>query len=152
MRYYLSNGKRDMEFNLNSWPQLLELSFHYGWIPMKPNQDSKEKWDGIYLPIDETFICAEDALNIATGLEKALPDIPDTEIEMISSSKDSNTLKIMKNGKTIKELLNELDKYWNPLRDEEVSKLLISFSGAANRMKINDFIKFCKDGKGFSIH
>lgn len=152
MEYYLSNGKRDMMFNLNSWPLLLELSFHYGWIPMKTKLDSKEKWDETYLLMDVAFVCPEDALNIARGLEKALPDIPDKEVEMIASSKDSNTIKIKKNGKTTKELLDELDKYWNPLRDEEVSKLLISFSGAANKMKINDFIKFCKYGKGFSIH
>ena len=149
MAYYLYNDNGDFRFNLNAWPLLLELSFHYGWTRMGTQLDSVENWDGSYLKMDGACVSPEDALNLATALEKALADIPDVDDEMIESVWGTNNIKVQ--NRTAEERWKEMSRYLNPPRGQDKSKLLIRFGSKEYKQKIIDFIEFCKEGKGFNI-
>src|SRR5512140_2216728 len=125
MAYYLYNDNGDITFNLNAWPLLLELSFHYGWTRMGTQLDSVDKWDGSYLNMNKAYVKPEDALNLATALEKALPDISDVDDEMIESVFGTNHIKVQ--NRTAEDRLNEMTKYLNPPRGLDKSKLLLRF-------------------------
>ena len=84
MGHYITNSKRDIMYNFNAWPLLLELAFHYGWTRMGTKLDSDEKWDGRYQTNSGALVTPEDALNLATSLEKALQDIPDVDDDVYS--------------------------------------------------------------------
>jgi hypothetical protein len=152
MAYYLTNGKRDIAYNLNAWPLLLELAFHYGWTPMGTKLDSQENWDGKYLTNSGAVVTAEDALNLATSLEKALQDIPDVDDDIISSIWGTNIISLKEGERMTAERWNELNKHFNPPRGEDKSKLLLRFGGEGEKSKLRWFIELCRDGEGFTIN
>lgn len=128
MAYYLYNDNGDITFNLNAWPLLLELSFHYGWTRMGTQLNSVEKWDGSYLNMNKAYVKPEDALNLATALEKALPDIPDVDDDIIESVWGTNQIKV--HNQTTEERLNEMSKFLNPPRVQDKGKLLLRFGSS----------------------
>ena len=96
MTYELFNQATTIsrKFSRQHWAKALELASLYGWRPMgtrpPPVHDFHElgaEWDGTYLTNDGQIIRAEDALSLAVALEKALDDIPDTNVEMDWNSK-----------------------------------------------------------------
>jgi|SRR5215213_11985611 hypothetical protein len=71
-------------FSRQFWAKALELAQSYGWKPMGTRPPSHldfyqlgAKWDGRYLTNDGQTVRAEDALLLATALERSLDDIPD---------------------------------------------------------------------------
>ena len=71
------------------WSKALDLAELYGWQPIgtepPPTHDFHElnaEWDGTYLTNDGQMIKAEDALSLASTLEKALEDIPAAKPKM----------------------------------------------------------------------
>ncbi|MBN1187450.1 MAG: hypothetical protein JXB49_34560 [Bacteroidales bacterium] len=152
MGYYITNGKRDIRYNLHAWPLLLELAFHYGWTPMGTKVDPQENWNGTYFTNDGAWVTTEDALNLATSLEKALQDIPDVDDDIISSIWGTNIFHLKQGERMTEERWIELDKYLNPPRGEDKSKLLLRFGGEGEKSKLRWFIDLCRDGKGFFIY
>lgn len=152
MAYYLTNGKRDISYNLNAWPLLLELAFHYDWTPMGTKLDSDEKWDGKYLTMSGAFVTPEDGLNMATSLEKALQDIPDIDDDIVASLWGTNIIHLKEGERMTAERLNELDKHLTPPKGEDKSKLLLRFGGDGEKSKLRWFIELCRDGEGFTIN
>lgn len=152
MGYYITNGKRDIRYNLNAWPLLLELSIHYGWEPMGTKLDSEEKWDGKYLTMNGAYVAPEDALNLATSLEKALSDIPDVDDDVIALMWGRNIFRLKEGERMTQEHWDELDRHLNPPKGKDKSKLLLRFGGVGEKVKLKWFIDLCRDGKGFSIH
>ena len=150
MAYYITNGEQDITYNLNAWPLLLELSFHFGWTAKGTKLDSEEKWTGSYLTMSGAYVDSEDALNLAAALERALPEIPDVDIGVVESVWGSNI--INRGSKSIEEALDEMTIYLNPPRGESKSKLLLRFGGEGEKEKLREFIKLCREGKGFTIN
>lgn len=151
MGYFITNGKKNITYNLNSWPLLLELSFHYGWTPKGTILHSDEEWDGTYETMNGAIVDPDDALNFATGLEKALQDMPDIEEDTVASIWGTNIIMVDQH-QTIEEMLESLSKHLNPPRGEDKSKLLTRFAAANEKEKLKEFIQLCKDGKGFTIN
>jgi hypothetical protein len=71
-------------FSKQFWAKALELAMSYGWQPIgtrAPFQidfyQINAEWDGRYLTNDGQTVKAEDALSLASALERSLSDIPD---------------------------------------------------------------------------
>lgn len=92
MSYHLSSKSTVSreKFSTESWAKVLSLAMFYGWRPMGTRRPSiiefcgldAEDWHGTYLTNDGQTVIAEDALSLATALEKSLDDIPDFNIEI----------------------------------------------------------------------
>jgi hypothetical protein len=76
-------------FSRQSWAKALELARSYGWRPKGTRlpyaydlYQLNVEWDGRYLTNDGQIVKAEDAYSLAAALEKALNDIPDTNVKI----------------------------------------------------------------------
>lgn len=143
MGYDLNNSKSNFRFNVNAWPILLELAFHYGW-----NRLGTTAKDKGYLNNDSS-VTPEDAINLAIALEKALSDIPEINDPSLSASVWGSN--IHSGNANFEKTFEDSKNYMNPPSGQDVSKLLLRFSGDEHRQKIKDFIDFCKKGEGFDI-
>jgi len=144
MGYDLTNGKNNFRFNVNAWPILLELAFHYGWNRM--GTTAKDKG---YLN-NNSKVTPQDAINLAEALEKALLDIPEIDDPSLSANVWGSNI-INAENTTPEKMFDDLLNYMKPPPGQDISKLLIRFSGNEHRQKIIDFINFCKEGRGFDI-
>ena len=151
MGYFITNGKKSITYNLNSWPLLLELSFHYGWTPKGTKFYLDVEWNGTYETMNGAIVDPDDALNFAAGLEKALQDIPDIDEDIVESILGTNIL-MAGQHQTIEEMLDSLSKHLNPTRGEDKGKLLTRFATVIEKEKLREFIQLCKEGKGFTIN
>jgi hypothetical protein len=151
MGYDLKNSKNNFRINVNAWPILLELAFHYGWNRIGTKSETIADWDGTYLTNSGAYVTSEDAVNLAVALEKALPDIPEIDNPSLSASIwGSNVMNT--DYRIDKDMMTDFHNYINPPSGEDVSKLLLRFGGDIHRQKIKDFIIFCKEGEGFKIY
>ena len=78
-------------WNWIGWLMIWRMAIDYGWEPAgtvlelcltdDPEEEAKLKreWDGDYTTNEWQTVTAEDALNLAAALEKALVDIPDND-------------------------------------------------------------------------
>jgi len=92
MNYHFSSQSTvsRKKFRREAWAKVLSLAMLYGWKPMGTHPASRievhgldpEDWDGTYLTNDGQIVIAEDALSLATALERSLDDIPDFNIEL----------------------------------------------------------------------
>lgn len=163
MGYDLYNSKKHyVRFNVRAWPLLLELAFHYGW-----------NRTGINYLSNDVIVTKEDAENIASALEKALPDLPDIRVykephiypkhivEMIMNPETSEEEKeflqnmdfIISSNETIvpEDSINKVLEKMNPPKGQEVVELLRFFSGDYNKWHIQKFVDFCRSDDGFEI-
>jgi hypothetical protein len=76
-------------FSRQSWAKALELARLYGWRPMGTRPPCIHDfyklgadWNGTYLTNDGQIVKAEDALSLASALEKSLDDIPDAPLKI----------------------------------------------------------------------
>jgi hypothetical protein len=160
---YLSNGNY-MYFNLISWPLLLILASDYGWEPMgtinpypfyiseHPELEAKTnlEWHGDYCGNASQTVTAQDALNLAAALERALDDIPDyTDVlpKMIG----------LKQGETCTgcELYQAVNRDFSELADENQNLSIVvpdphiralEYFGGENKHLVKNFIIFCRKG------
>ena len=88
MSYDLFNPSTTIcrKFSRQFFVKALDLAELYGWQPLGTQpplgHDFRElnaEWDGNYLTNDGQIIKAQDAFSLASAIEKALGDIPDTK-------------------------------------------------------------------------
>ena len=168
MGYDLTNSKKHyVRFNMQTWPLLLELAFHYGW-----NRKGTTAKDKGYLNNDSSVI-PEDAINLSKALKQALTDLPNIRVYKEPHIYPKQLAELIIDPETpedVKEYLQNLDfiayadktegseqiikKFqdkMNPAKGQEINELLRFFSGDYNKWHIQKFIVFCKEGKGFDI-
>jgi hypothetical protein len=113
------------------WPRLLALAEKNGWQPKGTSapKDYKETWDGSYWYNSGEIVAEEDAANLATALEKALPTLPEKEITIPKAefATDPST--------RLPRIAN-----WDNIPLEHF------FSGPFGRKSIEEFIAFCRKG------
>jgi len=164
MGYDLHNSKKHyVRFNVQSWPLLLELAFHYGW-----------NRTGIDYLSNDAILIKEDAINLAAALEKVLPDLPDIRVykephiypkEIVDIIMDPDTpedvkeycqqldiMAIIDKDESPEKAFEKIQDKMNPRKGQEVGELLRFFSGDYNKWHIQKFIDFCREGQGFEIH
>jgi hypothetical protein len=78
----------DFWIPLRGWRLMLAVAELYGWNPVGTKRNDVwwdgpvgGEWDGAYLPAVGQLITREDANALAAALERALPDIPDHDID-----------------------------------------------------------------------
>ena len=138
------NGKY-FRWNMYYWPLVLKLAKIYGWHPMGTDgsatynailAEDKEiakkltdEWEGGYTGNARQIVTAKDAQALGVALEKALPDIPDHQIDFPNP--------VMMSAE---DFLESLTFAANAEGDP-----LTYFSGVAKE-KLKQFIGFCKKG------
>jgi hypothetical protein len=80
MSIHLMNETDEMHVAYSDWSQLLQLAEDYGWQPdgtiqMDLKTDEVRPERGGYFTSDYQRVTDTDAANMATALERALPDI-----------------------------------------------------------------------------
>jgi hypothetical protein len=121
-------------WNYPSWHKLLGIAERYGGRPAGTvpaaagDHVPGGTWDGGYTTNDFQTVTAEDAVQLAAALERALPDIPEEDVP------DPHRTALVEIAIAPDEPAADLD--W--------------FSGPGSREHIRAFIQFCRAGP-FSI-
>ena len=126
-------------WNIHCWPRVLRLAETFGWQPegtdggllSDSNEEAPKDWEGNYLTNDFQVVKRTDALSMANALGKALPDIPDQEIDF-ENMHSIETLEEL--GDRVKEALSG------------GGNLLIFFSGQRKK-RLMDYIDYCRKGQ-----
>jgi hypothetical protein len=84
----ISYSGREFRFTRTGWTYFLNLAMQYGWVPNRTRKPKGfglfKKWPGNYDTTEGQRVLADDAINLAMALEKALshPSLHDKALEL----------------------------------------------------------------------
>lgn len=91
MGYNLHTTQRTFWLNMTGYRQMLTLARSYGWEPQGTTsaEPAGEVWEGWYFANNQQTITKEDAMGIATALERAIVDLPtEPQVELTIDNRD----------------------------------------------------------------
>jgi hypothetical protein len=150
-------------FNSTAWPILLRMAEFYGWKPSgtkcpviynteNGSYDEYKDWDGSYLGNNGQKVTDEDAIALATALEKSLDDIPDVETCEKTASYPLGQDSIYDNLGIDTDMSGGMvDDEIRIIRPNRDLSPYDFFSGEEYKHKIRNFITLCRKG-AFCIH
>ncbi len=129
--YNAENGDY-FRWNLVWWANMLNLAEQYGWQKSGTVVQQDSSWCGTYLTNDGQLVTTADAANLASALERALPDLSDdvTDLTPLPQS--------------------PLEAFVRVRQRQSRAKLLRMFGGE-DKAYLKEFIVFCRKG-GFEIY